>query len=212
MIFLVHVWNDQHLMPRLLAQVKELGYPILVIGDGVKLEPHCKKGTLWFELNRAKGKDQGGLWTHRYLEHFLAHSAENHLCRIDPDTCVWRKFALPEGDYDLFGNITTRKGISWVKGGCIGFTRAAAHRIVASRFLLERQYARSNYLRYSRFRWAHEKESREPLAFQDYPVGHVCHRLSLKLREWGEVKILGNQNVIPERENYAITHPHPLLE
>ncbi len=151
-----------------------------------------------------------GLWTQRYLNIFLKHTNATHLLKVDPDTCVWRSFSLPPGDYDIFGNMSNRYKYPYIKGGCIGFTRSAAKKIIDSEFLLDKEYENFNYQRYKNHKWPHEIESAEQFAFQDWIVGDVAHRLNLKLKEWEEIYILGNLNIVPEIKEYAVTHPHPL--
>ncbi len=210
----VSVYNDQHLLKRLLSQIQDHcpNAVVLVISDGIKLEDWCKKDTLWFECSRAKAEGQKGLWTQRYLEMFLQHTSAETLLRVDPDTCIWKHFALPDGEYDLFGTISpTRYKYPYVRGGCIGFTRDSAEKIVESNLLLDDRYKNYNYQRYKHWRWEHEVESDEQFAFQDWIVGDICHKLNLTLKDWEDVCILGNQNIIPEIGNYSITHPHPVL-
>lgn len=181
-----------------------------MIGDGVKLENGLKEG-LWFECDRAKAKGQKGLWTQRYLEIFLENSDAKYLLRVDPDTCVWRPFSLPEKDC-IFGNIEKKKyKYHYVRGGCIGFTRQVARKIVESRLLLDDRYSVYNYQRYKYFRWEHEEESDEEIALQDWIVADVRHRLKIELVEWNEFFILGNQNKVPEVGSFAVTHPHPII-
>ncbi len=213
LIFLVNVYNDQHLAKRLIQQIKNHHIcDIIVIGDGVKLEDYCKQNTIWFECNRAKAERQKGLWTQRYLELFLKHTNAKHLLRVDPDTCVWRSCILPEGEYDLFGHIEPlRYKYPYIRGGCIGFTRSAAEKIISSQYLLDKNYEHFNYQRYKHHRWDHEEESDEKIAFQDWIIGDVVHRLNLKQKNWEDICILGNQKIIPKKKSYSITHPHPLL-
>lgn len=185
----------------------------MIIADGVSLDENLKKNTIWFECSRAKGEGQKGLWTHRYLEYFLKYTDASIVLRVDPDTCVWRNFALPVGDYDIFGTIEPRKyRYPYVLGGCIGFTRECAQKIVDSKLLLDSKFKHFNYQRYKHHRWEHEVESDEQIAFQDWIVADVAFELNLKLQEWKEICILGNYKRVPKIETFAITHPHPLLK
>ncbi len=213
-VSLVNVYQDFHLMKRLISQIKEnCKNSVIIIGDGVKLEPFCKEGTIWFECDRAKSENQKGLWTQRYLELYLKNTTESHLIRVDPDTCIWQPFSLPSGEYDIFGTISPKRyKHPYVRGGCIGFTRSAAEKIVDSKMLLDDCYKGYNYQRYKHYRWKHEVESEEKFAFQDWIVGDIAYRLNLILHDWKEVCILGNLNIIPERAGFAITHPNPYLD
>ncbi len=208
-MFIVNVYKDNHLAKILINQLANLGYEVIIIGDGVKLEDYLKQG-LYFELDRAKQQGTKGLWTKRYLEIFLEHSQDDHLLKVDTDTCIWRHFVLPSGEFDLFGNIEHRKyKHPYVRGGCIGFTRNAAQVIVDSGLLLDDCYMLYTYQRYLHCRWEHEEKSDERITLQDWIVGDIAYRLGLVLKEWDEVSILGNCNKIPSVGKYAITHPHP---
>lgn len=210
--FALNVYNDQHLATRAVSQILQHcpASPIIIISDGIPLQDDLKKHTLWFEHARVKSKGMGGLWTHRYLSLFLEHTSSSHLLRIDPDTCVHRPFKLPEGDYDIFGTPGANYS-PYIRGGCIGFTRACAETLVKSRRLLAPIFAKHNYARYSHYKWPHEEYSNEPLAFQDYIVADLVKEFGFKIKQWDEVNILGNLNTIPEAGNFAITHPHPWL-
>ena len=212
--FVVNVYNDQHLAKRLLEQIKtHCSCDIIVIGDGVKLEDYCKQGTIWIENERTKAQGQKGLWTQRYLKLFLELTFATHLLRVDPDTCVWRPFMLPGmGITTYLEPSPKRYKYPFVNGGCIGFTRDAAEKIVSSNLLLDDKYEEFNYLRYKFHKWEHEETSDEKLAFQDWIVGDICHRLNLKLKKWDEIQIFGGNQHIPSPGRFAITHPHPRLE
>ena len=212
--FVITTYNDQHLVPRLLQQINKHcpGIQVIVIGDGVKLEESLKQGTTWFECERAKGQGQKGLWTQRFLEIFLKYSTATHLIKLDPDSCIWRPFTLPEGNYDLCGNIKHKRyKHPYIRGGCVVNTRLAAQKIVDSQILLEDKYEEYNYSRYKIHRWDHEKQSDELIALQDWIMGDVIYRLQLVLQEWNEIFIV-RKKISIQIENFAITHPHPTLE
>ncbi len=131
---------------------------------------------------------------------------------MDPDTCIWKTFNLPKGDYDLFGNISkNRYKYPYVRGGCIGLTRIAAQKILDSGMLLEDKYKNYNYQRYNWYKWPHEIKSTEEIAFQDWIMADVCHELKLKLKQWNDICILGNDKRVPDKADFAITHPNPIL-
>ena len=207
-MFIINVYKDQYLLSRLLPQIKKhFDKKIVVIGDGVKLDNCCKKETTWFECERIKTEGKKGLWTKRYLEYYLQESDDPFVVKLDPDTCVWRSFTIPDGD--ICGNIGHKYKHPYVKGGCIAIKREAATKMLESKLLEDECYASFNYERYGKHKWLHETRSSELLALQDWIVGDIAYRLNLKLQEWDEIKILGNDNIKPVPENFAVTHPHP---
>ncbi len=202
--FVINVWNDQHLALRLVKQIREhFDQPALIIGDGVTIIPELNEITLARSFNRVKDQ-RTGYWTQRYLQIALQTSADV-IIKLDPDAQIWRKFTPPQADW--FGTLSNTK--AFVRGGCCGFSRAAAEKVCRSG-LLYKTYPYI-YQRYGKYKWPHEEFSEEPLSSQDNIMRRVMAILDIQPTEWPEVLILGNDGIVPERGDYAATHPHPLL-
>jgi len=120
---------------------------ILMIGDGGATS--CAfmghNGDAMFD--HLKTPNNGGAWTHRYLDYFLKNSTEKYLIKIDPDTEVLSMAKnLPVEDCVFcrvrdvtLGNVLFRIPA----GGALGFTRGIAERIVNEGYFLK-DYYRSN--------------------------------------------------------------------
>lgn len=185
--FAVNVYRDEHLADRLIRQLAD----------------HYRDASHIIIPDSPRLKDKPtGQWTQRYLEWALATGADV-IIKLDPDTCVWRRAVLPDADW--FGTISTDG--TFVRGGACGFRRETAKRLVESRLLLEE--APFSYARYGEYRWPHEEWSDELISCQDRIVGRAMAKLQIPPAPWPDVLILGNGNIIPEPENFAMTHPHP---
>lgn len=141
-----------------------------------------------------------GEWTQRFL--MLARATNSDvIIKLDPDTCLWRKFSLPDAEW--FGTLSTNG--TWVRGGACGFRRDTADRMIESGLLLSTV---ASYCRYGLYRWPWELEDRTPISNQDRIVGQVMSELGIPATDWPDVNILGNEMRIPERGAFAITHPY----
>jgi hypothetical protein len=217
--FVVHFYKDVPLTLRLLKQLREHYQPfvadIIVIGDGVHNDALEKlSSTLvyrYLALERFKTIEHGGKWTQRYLEAFLVHSNAGICIKLDPDSFVSRMFEFYPIQ-DVFGTINNQWSLPFIRGGCIGFWRGTAKRIVKSELLLKPEFKSEIYAyqRYFNFRWEGEEKTDEWLSLQDRIVGVVCKRLNLSLTDWREVDIQF-RDYIPRNLNnrYAVIHPVP---
>jgi len=188
LVFVVNCWQrDEHLVERL----------------GWKINRYYPEASRIVLPDVPRLKDQmTGEWTQRYLEYALATGADV-IIKLDPDACVWRRAEIPIDDW--FGTISLDG--NFIRGGACGFSREAAGKLVASQILFEP--TPFSYLRYDEYRWPHEERDSTPLSCQDRIVGAAMARLGIHPRPWADVLILGNDNRVPEAENFAITHPHP---
>jgi hypothetical protein len=85
-------------------------------------------------LERLKLSQFAGQWTERYLKAFL-QTGSNILVKLDPDTAVLRK-ARYFPDAEVFGVHCDGQ----VLGGCIGYSRDCARKIIDSGLLLGTKY------------------------------------------------------------------------
>lgn len=198
------MYNDQHLALRLVKQIrKHFEQGAIVIADGVPVQPELNDLALCRSFERVKDRTTG-YWTQRYLEMGLQTSAST-IIKLDPDTCIWKRFTPPDAEW--FG--TLGDSGDYVRGGAVGFSRAAAERVVASGLLHGRfPYV---YRRWSKYRWPHEQESDEVVSNQDHIMRRVMGKLGIKPTSWPEVLIYGNSGQIPVPNGEAVTHPHPTL-
>lgn len=202
--FVINVHRDQHLALRLVKQIrKHFDRPALVISDGEPIIPELDELTLCYCFNRAKDR-RDGYWTQRYLQAALEFPAET-IIKLDPDTCIWRKFEPPQADW--FG--TLGDSSDYIRGGAVGMSRETAQKVVRSG-LLYKNYPYI-YYRYKKHRWPHEQESDEAISNQDHIMRRVMSKLKIEPTPWPEVLIYGNSGIIPEPGNYAVTHPHPSI-
>lgn len=185
----VNVFQDEQLLPRLMAQLAQ----------------HCPAAPQRFipDTDRLK-LQQSGVWTQRYLEAALQDNCD-FILKLDPDTCIWRAFDLLDADW--YGTISNNR--QWIRGGASMLSREAAEIIVKTRLLLVPNPA--SYPRYSFFRWPHEQEDFRPVSLQDKILGEVARKLKISPVDWSEAYVLGNDMVEPEPRHFAITHPHPFV-
>lgn len=203
--FVINVYNDQHLALRLVKQIrKHFDQGAIVVSDGAPIDPELNDLALCRRFERVKDRTTG-YWTQRYLQLALQTSAKT-IIKLDPDTCVWRRFTPPDADW--FG--TLGDSGDYVRGGAMGLSRETAQKVVRSGLLHDRfPYV---YYRYKKHRWPHEKESELPLSNQDHILRRVMGKLGIKPTPWPEVLIYGNCGRVPTPAGEAVTHPHPTLE
>lgn len=202
--FVLHVYHDQALAERLVKQIR-IFYPeapLLIIGDGVEVSRELgQQGTVFNGL-RLKHKPSGA-WTARYLRKGLDETNADVIVKIDPDTCLWRQFTLPDADW--FG--TPSNSRKFLRGGAVGISRAAAERVLHSGLLMGP--SPHCYARFDTFKWPHEECDLAPLSCQDQIMGDVMQALGIGWTNWPDVYILGNPKREAPRGRYALSHPHP---
>src|SRR2546428_4981019 len=83
---------------------------------------------------RLFGIENGGAVIERMLELFLERPTR-YLFKIDPDTVIHRRFKYLPGRSGVFGTLQCEEETPSVQGGCMGFSRDSADRILQSRML-----------------------------------------------------------------------------
>lgn len=178
----------------------------------------------YYKGDRIKGIEFGGLWTRRYLDIFLHRfSINNLLCRIDPDTVIWRQFNFKIEDRDtwldkwIFGSVYHHSKFQYkfVLGGCIFFWKRTIIRIIDSEILKLTELTNPDLFGYKPYngsmRHNHQKASEEILSSQDRIIGYISNRLNLHIGDWHEIKCLCRGEItIEDTQKYAATHPHIL--
>ena len=158
--------------------------------------------------SRLFGIENGGAVIARMLEVFLERPTR-YLFKIDPDTAIHRRFKYLPVRSGVFGTLQCETETPSVQGGCMGFTRDAAERILQSRMLRDDRLkepakfiSESPYF----FRMA-DRASRCGLASFDWIVLWVAGELGISLYRFDEVNC-GWQQPPPNPEGrYAVSHP-----
>jgi hypothetical protein len=142
---------------------------------------------------RLKLAQFAGRWTERYLKAFL-QTESDILIKLDPDTAVLRR-ANEFPDSEIFGEHVDGQ----VLGGCIGYSRDCARKIIESDLLVDSKYTGLHYT-YMKFG---ERVSR-----QDEIMADIIRRLHLHTVEWKEacIRQYHPRSVMPTGD-YAIVHP-----
>jgi hypothetical protein len=206
--FIVNVQSiDERFAYPLIGQIRRCfrDAMILVITDGYHSEP-LKKVCLEFNSVYVKTHDRlrlleyGGLWTNRFLTYFVS-SNSNILIKIDPDSCLWRRFNQAFPIQDMFGTLKKVDEITYIRSAFIGIWRTAATRILESGILKDEHFKDQNLYGVL--------TNGEMLSKQDVILGVVANRLKLRLADWAEVDTQ-NTTYYPRNVNltYAITSPH----
>jgi hypothetical protein len=158
--------------------------------------------------SRLFGFENGGAVIERMLELFL-ETPTRYLFKIDPDTVIHRRFKHLPDRSGVFGTLQCEEETPSVQGGCMGFTRDAAERILQSRMLRDDRLkepgkfiSESPYF----FRMA-DRANRCGLASFDWIVPWVARELGIPLYRFDEVNC-GWQQPPPNPEGrYAVSHP-----
>lgn len=206
--FVVNFYRDHHLAVRLARQLRRVyrGRPVVFIGDGAqdRGDQLTRYGAV-YEGERLKHKLTGE-WTARYLGIALQLGNPATIVKLDADTCLWREFKLPEGEWA--GTLNNRG--DFIRGGAVVFSRRVARLLVESGELLNPDHA-VGYYRYRDFLWPDEEPSDELISLQDAIVGNAMRVLGVLPSPWDDVYVLGNENREPgpeERGDVAASHPH----
>lgn len=202
--FVTHVYRDHRLARRLVKQIETFypAAPILVIGDGVPPIGGTGEQVTGLSLERLKAVGNGA-WTARYLQLALDLTKADVIIKLDPDTCLWRTFTLPDADW--FG--TPSQDGTFLRGGAMGISRSATRRLLNSKLLLSQ--SSHTYGRYSDFRLPHEAVDPTPITCQDKIMGDAMRTLGIQGVAWPDVHILGNPREEADPGDFALTHPHP---
>lgn len=162
----------------------------------------------FFGESRLFGIENGGAVIERMLELFLERPTR-YLFKIDPDTVIHRRFHYLPLRSGLFGTMQCEPVTPSVQGGCMGFTRDAAERILESKMLRDsrlREPAKfiddSPYF----FRMAH-RANRCGLASFDWMVPWVASELGIPMFRFDEVNSGWQQAPPNPNQRYAVSHP-----
>jgi hypothetical protein len=157
---------------------------------------------------RLFGIENGGAVIERMLELFLERPTR-YLLKIDPDTVIHRRFKYLPVRSGVFGTLQCEEETPSVQGGCMGFSRDAADRILQSRMLRDvRLKEPAKFINDSAyfFRMAY-RANRCGLASFDWIVAWVAGELGIPLFRFDEVNC-GWQQPPPNPEGrYAVSHP-----
>ncbi len=158
--------------------------------------------------SRLFGIENGGAVIERMLEIFLERPTR-YLFKIDPDTVIHRRFKYLPVRSGVFGTLQCEEETPSVQGGCIGFSRDSADRILQSRMLRDdRLKEPTNFINDSPyfFRMT-DRANRCGLASFDWIVPWVASELGISLYRFDEVNC-GWQQPPPNPEGrYAVSHP-----
>ena len=160
------------------------------------------------EESRLFGIENGGAVIERMLELFL-EKPTGYLFKIDPDTVIHRRFEYLPLRSGLFGTMQTEPETPSVQGGCMGFTRDAAERILESNLLRDtrlrdpvRFIDDSPYF----FRMT-DRANRCGLASFDWIVPWIASQIGIPIYPFDEVNS-GWQQAPPNPDQlYAVSHP-----
>jgi hypothetical protein len=216
--FLFHVYQDEPLAERLMMQLRNF-YPdatdIICLSDGQpasRFVQNCdRKRVTYLAGNRLKRMATGAAWIERMMTAFLTQSKAQTLIKLDPDSQVHRSFtAIPTADW--FGQINLNGFYRpRIRGGCVGFSRDLATKILAGSFLENPIYRQLpfGYQRYGTFRKPGETASDEWISSTDSILADICFRLGIEPTPWSEVCIHFREPLPADLSPYAVTHPHP---
>ena len=158
--------------------------------------------------SRLFGIENGGRIIERMLELFFERPTR-YLFKIDPDTVIHRRFNYLPVQSGVFGTLQCELETPSIQGGCMGFTRDAAEKILKSGWLRDsrlREPAKfindSPYF----FRMA-DRAERCGLASFDWIVPWIASELAIPIYAFDEVN--SGWRVPPPNpdDRYAVTHP-----
>jgi len=158
--------------------------------------------------SRLFGIENGGAVIERMLTIFLEQPTR-YLFKIDPDTVIHRRFRYLPVRSGLFGTLQCEADTRSVQGGCMGFTRDAAERILESGLLRDsrlKEPAKSIDDSPYFFRMAHRAE-RCGLASFDWIVPWIASQLGIPIYSFDEVNSGWQQPPPNPEQRYAVSHP-----
>jgi hypothetical protein len=154
------------------------------------------------------GIENGGAVIERMLVLFL-EKPTRYLLKIDPDTVIHRRFQYLPVRSGLFGTLQTEEEAPSIQGGCMGFTRDTAEKILQSGMLRDsrlkepgRFIGDSPYF----FRMAH-RANRCGLASFDWIVPWIASELGILMYEFDEINSGWQQAPPNPDQRYAVSHP-----
>lgn len=158
--------------------------------------------------SRLFGIENGGAVIERMLALFLEQPTR-YLFKIDPDTVIHRRFRYLPVRSGLFGTLQCVPETPSVQGGCIGFTRDAAERILRSEMLRNsRLKDPASFIDDSPyfFRMAH-RANRCGLASFDWILPWIAGELGIPIFAFDEVNSGWQQPPPNPNQRYAVSHP-----
>lgn len=157
---------------------------------------------------RLFGIENGGAVIERMLQLFLKRPTR-YLFKIDPDTVIQRRFKYLPVRSGVFGTLQCEEETPAIQGGCMGFTRDAAEKILRSGMLRDsRLKAPAGFIKDSSyfFRMT-DRANRCGLASFDWIVAWIARELGIPVYAFDEVNS-GWQQPPPNPEGrYAVSHP-----
>jgi hypothetical protein len=157
---------------------------------------------------RLFGIENGGAVIERMLVIFLERPTP-YLFKIDPDTVIHRRFKYLPARGGLFGTLQLPHVTPSVQGGCMGFTRDAAERILQSGMLRDgRLREPAKFIDDSPYfvRMA-DRARRCGLASFDWMVPWVASELGIPIYSFDEVNSGWRQAPPNPGLRYAVSHP-----
>ncbi len=158
--------------------------------------------------SRLFGIENGGAVIERMLVLFLEQPTR-YLFKIDPDTVIHRRFKYLPARSGLFGTLQLAHVTPSVQGGCMGFTRDAAERILRSGMLRDgRLREPDKFVGASPYfvRMA-DRARRCGLASFDWMVPWVASELGIEIYSFDEVNSGWRQAPPNPDGRYAVSHP-----
>jgi hypothetical protein len=132
-----------------------------------------------------------------------------YLFKIDPDTVIHRRFKYLPVRSGLFGTLQLEHETPSVQGGCLGFTRDAAERILRSGMLRDRRLREpAKFIDDSPYfvRMAHRAQ-RCGLASFDWMIPWIAGELGISIYSFDEVNSGWRQAPPNPDQRYAVSHP-----
>lgn len=215
--FYFAIYHEWKLASRLIKQVRNFypDTPIIAIADGTfdsEFAVLSKSYNITFiQGKRLKLLEYGGKWWERAFIAFLELTTADILIKLDPDTCIWRKFNYYP-DTDWFGTIEHNMLHPFPRGGCKGLQSSAIEKIISSKLLESSQFKHKfyEYDRFGKFKYPHESIPKIALGNEDLILSEIGYRLKFSLANWTEINI--QLRKAPLIKNFAATHPHPYIE
>jgi hypothetical protein len=192
------------LVARAIASIHkhEPNFPVIVIADGGErcdlAELSTTENFEFIQGERLKILERGAEWWHRFFVTGLSRGTPN-LLKFDPDSVMWRAFrGKPSGDH--YG--TPQSGHS-IQGGCEGFSREFAERIVESKIALDPRMQNPNT-------WSANGDSYRKRNYlsTDWTMEYIARTLGVKAARWNEIRSQWRSPPPNHDERYAVTHPH----
>jgi hypothetical protein len=219
--FYCSIYKDEIFLVRLAYQVNRF-FPeskLIVIADGpfhkfsVAAAKNFNQNLILIEGERLKHKPTGGCeFTQRNLEVVLTKSNASTIIKLDTDTYINHTFRFIDAPW--FGHVYHTslpfmgETFDFIAGGAMGFSRQAITAIVESKELLNKKFDNRGgfYDRYKNYKkFADPMGESDLIRREDWVLGMVCKKLSIKATPWSEVYCVQDEEVFDN--SYSIVHP-----